>query len=130
MRAVLCPPNVLVDSIKNPLNLLVEFGAVGDDEHTPIRDGFEDGFCKPYHCKTLTAALRVPDDTTFSTFHVFLRGFDPKELVVSANLLGSSIEDDEVVQDVKQSGFVADLTEFSEQEIIACVGMCIYFLSS
>ena len=42
---------------------------------------------------------------------------------VGKSFLVSSIEDDEVVQDVKQSGFVADLTEFSEQEIIACIGM-------
>lgn len=51
----------------------------------------------------------MPDDTALSASDTRLRSFHAEELVMSANLFGSSIEDDEVVQDVKQSGFVADL---------------------
>ena len=119
MRPALCPSNIFVDPIKNLFNLFVEFGPVGDDEHACSRDGFEDRFREPDHCEAFSAALRVPDDTAFSASYIFLRGFDTEELVVSADFLDTSIEYDEVVQDVEHSGFVAELTEFSEQRIIA-----------
>ena len=121
MRAALCPSNVFVDPIKDLFNLFVEFGPVSDDKHACVRDSFKDRFREPDHREAFSAALCMPDDAAFSASYIFLRGFDPEELVVSADFLDTSVEYDEVVQDVEHSSFVAKLTEFSEQWIIASI---------
>ena len=97
MRAALCARDVFVGTTENPLNLFVEFGAVSDDEHACTRVGFEDRFCEPDHRETFPTALGVPDDAAFPAVYAFLRCFHTEELVVSADFLDVSVEDDEVV---------------------------------
>src|SRR5208337_5416569 len=89
--------DVLVDALEHLLDLLVKFGAVGDDQDAGILDVLANPLGEPDHRQALARALGVPDDAALLPLHVILRGTDSEILVVAAELLDPGVEDDEVV---------------------------------
>jgi len=63
---------------KNAFDLLVEFDAVGDDQHARAGDVFADPFGQPDHRQAFAAALGVPDDAALTVAHPFLAALTPK----------------------------------------------------
>src|SRR5712691_3172355 len=64
-----CAVNVFVDALKHLLDLLVQFGAVGDDQHTSILHVLPNPPGEPDHSQALAAALGVPDNATHAPTH-------------------------------------------------------------
>ena len=76
--------NLLVDALEDLFDLLVEFGAVGDDQNAGVRDVLANPLGEPDHGQALAGALRVPDDAALAALHVLLRGAHAEILVVPA----------------------------------------------
>ena len=66
VRAALGAVDVLVDALEHLLDLLVQFRAVGDDQHAGIGDVLPNPLGEPDHDQALAAALRVPDDAALA----------------------------------------------------------------
>src|SRR5437870_374465 len=75
---------------------------------------------QPHHCQALTGTLRVPDDATFATLYVNLRGADAEILVVAAEFFRPGVEDDEVVNEFEQAHLAAHLYQRSVQQVLDC----------
>ncbi len=60
----------------------------------------------------------MPYDPALAPLDALLRGPDTEVLVVPAGLLDPRIEDDEVVDDLKQAVFLADVGEFGEEGVV------------
>src|SRR3989442_1060990 len=128
IRAAFRPVNILADALENLFDLLVQFGAVGDDQDAAAGDVLANPFSEPYHDQTLAAALRMPDDAALAPLHARLSGADSRVLIVTAGLLDAGVEDDEVVHELEQALLVAELTEFPQQRIVTGARMGFAFL--
>ena len=111
--------DLLAHAPEDLLYLLVQLGAVGDDEHPAVRHVLADPLRQPDHGQALPAALGVPDDAAFPAPHVRLRRPHPEVLVVPARLLHAGVEHDEVVDDLEQPLLAADLAEIPQQRVVA-----------
>ena len=114
LRAV----DLLADTEEDLLDLVVEFGSVGYEQDAGARDVLADPFCEPDHDQALSTALGMPYDPALAPFDALLCGPDPEILVVPTGLLDPCIEDDEVVDDLKQAVFLADVGEFGEEGVV------------
>lgn len=74
--------DVFLDTLEYSLDLLIQFRAVGQYQNPRIGDVFPNPLREPDHRETLTASLRVPDDTAIVALREFLRCLDAKILVV------------------------------------------------
>src|SRR2546427_273603 len=90
------PVNILADALENLFDLLVQFGAVGDDQDAAAGDVLANPFSEPYHDQTLAAALRMPDDAALAPLHARLSGADSRVLIVTAGLLDAGVDGDAV----------------------------------
>ena len=61
----------------------------------------------------------MPDDAALAAPHVLLRGAHAEVLVVAADLLGSGVEDDEVVDQFEKAGLGADLEQRAVERVVA-----------
>ena len=90
------------DAQEDPFDLFVQLGAVGDDQDAGIGHMLVDPFGEPDHRQALAAALRVPDDAALATAHALLGRDDAEVLMRTTHFLDAMIEDDKVVDDLKQ----------------------------
>ena len=97
--------------MKDLLDLLVQFGAVGDDQHPRILHVLAYPLGQPHHRQALAAALRVPDDAALAPADELLRGLHAEILVVAAELLDAGVEHDEVVDQLQQPRLAAELQQ-------------------
>ena len=95
--------NLLNDTGEDILNLFIEFGAIGDQQHPRIGLMLTNPSSKPHHRQALARALGVPDDAALAPGDPSLRGLHAKELVVTWTLLHPRIEDDEVVDQFQEA---------------------------
>ena len=116
--AALGAVDVLVDALEDLLDLLVELGAVGDDEHAGVRHVLADPLGQPDHGQALAAALGVPDDAALAALHVLLRGAHAEILVVAAELLDAGVEDDEVVDQFEEARLAAQLEQRPVERVL------------
>ena len=79
--------DVFADAVEDLLDLFVEFGAIGNDQDSPIQHILANPLREPDHRQALAAALGMPDDATLAAFHLGLRRLDAEILVVAAGLL-------------------------------------------
>ena len=63
---------------ENPLDLLVQFVAIGDDDDAGVRVVFQNPLGQQHHDDALAAALRVPDDAALLLADVLLAALMPK----------------------------------------------------
>ena len=75
--------DVFVHATEDHLDLLVEFGAVGDHEKVAAGHVLADPCREPHHREALAAPPGVPDDPAVGR----LRRLHPEVLVVAADLL-------------------------------------------
>ena len=92
----------LADLGEDPLDLLVEFIAVGDDDHAGVGVVFQNPLGQEHHHDALAATLRVPDDAALAVVYVLLRGLDAEILVYAGQLLDAAVEEHEVVHQFDQ----------------------------
>jgi hypothetical protein len=109
--------DVLVDALEDLLDLLVQLGAVGDDEDARAGHVLADPLREPHHGEALSGALCVPDNPALAALHVVLGGAHAEILVVAAELLGARVEGDEVVDQLQEAGLPEELQEGSIQRI-------------
>ena len=109
------------------LDLLIEFGTVGDDKHTAVGHIFADPLGQPDHGQALAAALGVPDDAAIPAADISLGGTDAEILVMAAGFLGARIKHDKVVDQLQKARLTAQLCQMLVQQIgtrqIDMVGM-------
>ena len=105
--------NRFVDPQKDLFDLLVQLGAVGDDEDTGVGDIFAQPLGEPDHGQTFAAALGVPEDAPFALTHPRLRCLDAKVLVVATELFGAAVKDSKVVDQFQQARLVAELNQMT-----------------
>ena len=109
------------------LNLLIEFSAVGDDQHPAVGHIFADPLGQPDHGQALAAALGVPDDAAIPAADICLGGTDAEILVMAAGFLGARIKHDKVVDQLQKARLTAQLRQMLVQQIgtrqIDMVGM-------
>ena len=74
---------------------------------------------QPDHGQAFATALGVPDDAALAALHAGLRRLHAEVLVVAADLLDARVEDDEIVDDLKQPLLAAELAQLREQRIVA-----------
>ena len=110
--------NGFADALEDPLDLLVQLGAVGDDQHPAAGHVLADPLREPDHGQALAATLGVPDDAALAAPDARLCRPHPEVLVVAAGLLHARIEDHEVVHDLEQPLPGAELAQFPEQRIV------------
>ena len=118
VRAALGAVDVFVDALEHLLDLLVQLGAVGDDQHAGVGDVLPDPLGQPDHDQALARALGVPDDAALAPLHVLLRGPHAEILVVAAELLDPGVEDDEVVDQFQEAGLAAELDQCPVQRVL------------
>ena len=87
----------LVDAVEDLLDLLVELGAVGDQQHPRVVLVLANPLGQPDHRQRLARALGVPDDAALALGDPRLGGLDAEVLVVAARLLDAGVEHHEVV---------------------------------
>src|SRR5690554_763973 len=114
--------DILIHTPVNFLNLFVQFGAVGNDEHPGIVDVFAYPFGKPYHGQAFTATLGVPDNTAFSSLCMILRSFYTEILVGAAELFHAPVEHNKIMQQLHETLFVEQLDYVFVEPIIEAVG--------
>ena len=98
-------------SVKTPLDLLVQFVAVGDDGDAGVGVVLQDPLREQHHHDALAAALRVPDDAALLLPHVRLRRLDAEILVHARQLLHAAVEEHEVVHQLDQPVLRAHLEQ-------------------
>ena len=114
--------NGLADTLEDPLDLFVQLGAVGDDQHPAAGHVLADPLREPDHGQALAAALGVPDDPVLAAPDARLRRPHPEVLVVAAGLLHARIEDHEVVHDLEQTLLGAELAQFRSNGLSPAAG--------
>ena len=110
--------DVFVDALEHLLDLLVQFGAVGDDQDTSILHILANPLGQPDHGQAFAAALGVPDDAALALAHPFLRRTHTEVLVVAADLLHSGIEHHEIVDHLQKALFLAELRQSAIQRVL------------
>src|SRR5690606_1088939 len=83
---------------------------------------------QPHHCKTLATALSMPDDSTFSPANEGLSFFHAEVLVWAAEFFYTSVKNNEVVNDFKQSFLFTKLKHvLIEDVLIEVIGALVFF---
>ena len=118
VRAACGAVDFFVDALEDLLDLLIQFGAVGDDQHAGIGDVLPYPLGQPDHRQALAAALGVPDDAALALSHALLGGFHPEILVMAADLFDAGVEDDEVVDDFQKAAFFAELGQGPVEQVL------------
>jgi hypothetical protein len=108
------------------VDLLVEFGAIGDDRDAGVGVVGEYPFSEEHHSDAFAAALGVPDDAALAIFDVGLGGFDAEVLVDAGEFLFACIEEDEVLEEIDEAGFGADFEQVFV-EFVAAVVLFVFF---
>lgn len=75
--------------------------------------------CQPNHRQALAAALGVPDDAALAALHVLLGRPDAEVLIMAAGLFRPCVKDDEIMHDLQQAVFAADLAQLPQQRVVA-----------
>src|SRR5207249_9678048 len=88
LRAV----DVFADALEYLLDLLVQFSAVGDDQHAGITHVLAYPLGQPDHDQALAATLGVPEDAALTALHARLRRPHAEVLVMAAGLLDARVE--------------------------------------
>ena len=109
--------NPLLDAEKHLLDLAVQIGTVGDDQHPRAGDVFQNPLGQPHHGQRLAAALGMPEDAALAAAEEGLRGLHPEILVLAAQLLDAGIEHHEVVDQLQQPRFFAHLQQLAVQQV-------------
>ena len=110
--------DLLVDAVEDALDLLVEFGAVGDQQDPGVGLVLAEPLGQPDHRQGLARALGVPDDAALALGDPRLSGLDAEVLVVAAGLLDAGVEDHEVVDDLQQPLLRAQLRQRSIERLL------------
>ena len=110
--------DLFVDAGKYLLDLLIQLGAVGDDQHPRVLNVFANPFGQPDHGQGLTRALCVPDDPALALPQIALRLADAEVLIVPAELLHSAVEYDVIVDQLQKTRLVAQLKQMPIQQIV------------
>ena len=87
---------------EDPLDLLVQLVAVGNDGDAGVGVVLQDPFREQHHHDALAAPLGVPDDAALLLAHVRLRRLDAEVLVRPRQLLDAAVEEHEVVHQLDQ----------------------------
>ena len=119
VRAAAGAADALADALEDLLDLFVQLGAVGDDQHAAVRHALADPLGQPDHRQALAAALRVPDDAALAPPDARLRRPHPEVLIVAASLADAGVEDGEVVRRLQQALARAELAELAQQRVVA-----------
>ncbi len=93
---------------KDFFNLLIQLGAVGDDQHSAIFDILPNPLGQPHHGQAFTRALRMPNNAAFTPRDMLFGGFNAKKLVMAAGFFDAGIKHDKVVNDLQEALLVAD----------------------
>lgn len=107
--------NRLTSFGENPLDLLVQLVAVGDDDNTGIRVVFQYPLRQQHHDNALAAALGVPDDAALVGVHKLLRGPDAEILMDAGQFLDAAIEQHEIIHQLDQPLFAAHFQQILVQ---------------
>jgi hypothetical protein len=116
--AAICAIDVLVDALEDLLDLLVEFRAVGDEQHAGVRHMLANPFGQPDHRQAFARTLRVPDDAALAALYMVLRGADAEILVVTAELFRPGVEDYEVVDEFEKARLATHLDQRTVQQVL------------
>ena len=108
------------------VDLLVKFGPIGDDGDAGVGMIGEGPFGQEDHGDAFAAALGMPDDATLTIMDVGLGGFDAEVLVDAGEFLFACVEEDEVVDEVEESGFVAEFEEVFVEFVASVVGFVFF----
>ena len=112
------------------VDLLVEFGAIGDDDDAGVGMIGEGPFGEEDHGDAFATALGMPDDAAALSFYgianVGLGGFDGEVLVDAGEFLFACVEEDEVVDEVEEAGFVAEFEEVFVEFVAGVVGFVFF----
>lgn len=100
--AARAPADGFAGSGEDPLDLSVEFVAVGDDHDPGLGQVLQDPSRQQDHDEALPAALRMPEDPPQPPADVLLRGPDAEVLVHPRRFLGPAVEQDEVVDQLEE----------------------------
>ena len=98
------------------LDLLVQFVAVGDDQHARVGVILQQPLGQQQHEDAFAAALRVPDDAALAPAHPLLRCLEGKKLVGAGDLLVAAVEDNKIAQQVEQTIRAAHLRQRDIQQ--------------
>ena len=85
VRAASGAVDVFVDALEHLFDLLVQFGAVGDEQHPRIGTVFTQPFGQPHHGQAFAAALGVPDDAALAAADEILGGAQAEVLILPAD---------------------------------------------
>ena len=91
------------------LYLIIQFGAVSDDQDAGITLGLEEPLGQPHHRQALARPLRVPDDATLTLGDPCLGSLDPEVLIMARSLLHPRVVDDEVMDELEEAFLGAHL---------------------
>jgi hypothetical protein len=108
---------------EDPLNLLVQLVAVGDDEHARVGIVLQDPPRQQHHDDALAAALRVPNDAALAPAHVSLRRLDAEILVYARQLLDTAVEEHKVVHQLDDALLAEELEQVLVELEAAVVGL-------
>src|SRR5207244_3289134 len=72
LRAAPSATDVLIYALEHLLDLVIQFGAVSDDQHARIPYVLAEPFREPDHHKALAAALGVPEDAALTSLRALL----------------------------------------------------------
>ena len=121
--------------VEDTLDLFVQFVAVGDDQHPRVRLVLQNPLGQQHHHDALAAALGVPEDAALVGVDVRLRGLESEILVHARQLLLAAVEQDEIVHQFDQAGFIAELQQILVEFVAAVIGLIflpikeVFFLS-
>ena len=99
--------DLLSHADKELFDLVVQFFAVGDDQHPGIGVVGQDPLGQPHHGQGLSAALGVPDDAALLLLHqTALSAPNSVILVITADLFPAFVEDNKVVDQIEKTGLL------------------------
>ncbi len=108
---------MFIHPLEDCFDLLIQFGAVGDDQHPPAFAVLAYPLGQPYHGERFAAALGMPDDAALAALDEGLRGLHAEILVLAAQFLGTGIEHHEVVDQFQQPRLPANLQQMPVQQV-------------
>lgn len=116
------PLHRFVGGVEDPDDLLVQFIAVGDDDHAGVGDVLAYPPGQPHHRQAFPTALGMPDDAAphrlpIQTLHPRPRRLNAEKLVGPADLFHARVEEDEVFDDFVEALRVKQLGDFAAQQI-------------
>ncbi len=115
------PMDVLPHPLEHTLDLIVEFGAVGDHKHAAVPDLLPDSSRQSHLREALAAALGVPDYPALAALHMRLALLHAEVLVVTADLPDTHVEHHEIVDQFKQALGDVEVDKFAKQGRVVVV---------